>query len=74
MDDFKKVDISFENGLEVGMKFEDALKLFDKKIIKETIINEGELSFVNYIILKNDAYEISLVFNDKMVFSGMSVK
>ena len=74
LDDFKKVDISFENGLEVGMKFEDALKLFDKKIIKKTIINEGELSFANYIILKNDAYEISLVFNDKMVFSGMSVK
>lgn len=73
-DDLKKIDISFENGLKVGMKFEDALKLFDKNIIKETIINEGDLSFVNYIVLKNDPYEVSLVFNDKMVFSGISIK
>jgi hypothetical protein len=72
--DLKKVDISFENGLKGDMKFEEALKLFDKKLIKKTIINEGDLSFVNYIILKNDPYEVSLVFNEKMVFTGMFVK
>ncbi|WP_268846378.1 hypothetical protein [Flavobacterium aestivum] len=74
LDDLKKVEISFENGLKPGMKFEDALKLFDKKIIKKTIKNEGELSFANYIIIENGPYEVSLVFNEKLLFSGMFVK
>lgn len=74
LDDLKKVEISFENGLKAGMKFDDALKLFDKKIIKKTIKNEGELSFANYIIIKNAPYEVSLVFNEKLLFSGMFVK
>ncbi|MDQ8012998.1 MAG: hypothetical protein REI96_11155 [Flavobacterium nitrogenifigens] len=74
LNDLKKVEISFENGLTAGMKFEDAIKLLDKKTIAKTIKNEGELSFANYIIIKNGLYEVSLVFDENLLFSGMFVK
>lgn len=74
LDDLKKVNISFENGLQPGMSFNDALQLFDKKAIKETIINEGDLKFANYIIIANGIYKVSLVFNENMVFSGIRTR
>ncbi len=74
LNDLKKVEISFENGLKTGMKFEEALKLFDKKTIKKTIKNEGELRFANYIIIKNGSHEVSLVFDEELRFTGMFIR
>ncbi|MNX06948.1 hypothetical protein D3C86_366220 [compost metagenome] len=74
LDNLKKVEISFENGLKPGMKFEEVLKLLDKKTVKKTIKNEGELSFANYIIIGNGQYEVSLVFNEELLFSGMHMR
>ncbi|RYJ38379.1 hypothetical protein NU08_2702 [Flavobacterium anhuiense] len=74
LNDLKKVKISFENRLKAGMKFDEALKLLDKRTIAKTIKNEGELSFANYIIIKNGLYEVSLVFDENLLFSGMFVK
>ncbi|MXO04488.1 hypothetical protein [Flavobacterium sp. HBTb2-11-1] len=74
LNDLKKVEISFENGLKAGMKFEDALKILDKKTIVKTIKNEGELRFANYIIIKNASYEVSLVFDENLLLSGIFVK
>lgn len=74
LNDLKKVEISFENGLKAGMKFEDALKILDKKTIVKTIKNEGELRFANYIIIKNASYEVSLVFDENLLLSGIFLK
>lgn len=70
INDFRKVEISFENGLKTGMKFEDAVKLFDKK----SIIDYEGLKFANYIEIKNGLYKTTLNFNEKMLFSGIFVK
>jgi hypothetical protein len=70
INDFRKVEISFENGLKAGMKFEDAVKLFDKK----SIIDYEDLKFANYIEIKNGHYITTLNFDEKMLFSGMFVK
>lgn len=70
INDFRKVEISFENGLKGGMKFEDVVKLFDKK----SIIGYEDLKFSNYIEIKNGPYKTTLNFDEKMLFSGMFVK
>lgn len=70
INDFKKVEISFENGLKVGMKFEDVVKLFDKKMI----IDYEELRFANYIEIKNGPYKVNLNFDENKLFSGMYIK
>ncbi|MFD2907112.1 hypothetical protein ACFSX9_00040 [Flavobacterium ardleyense] len=70
INDFKKVDISFENGLKAGMKFENVVKLLDKK----TIIDFDDLKFANYIEIKNTPYKVTLIFDKNMLFSGMFMK
>ncbi|MHC0442882.1 hypothetical protein [Flavobacterium sp. 3-210] len=69
INDFRKVEISFENGLKAGMKFEDVAKLFDKN----SIIDYKDLKFANYIEIKNGPYKTTLNFDEKMLFSGMFV-
>ncbi|MFI0430161.1 hypothetical protein [Mariniflexile sp. HMF6888] len=70
INNFKKVEISFENGLKAGMKFNDVVKLFDKKLI----IDYEDLKFANYIEIKNMPYKVTLNFDENMLFSGMYVK
>lgn len=70
INDFRKVNISFENGLKVGQKFADVVKLFDKTSIK----NFDELKFSNYIEIKNQTYTATLNFDENMLLSGMYVK
>ncbi|MEO5911325.1 MAG: hypothetical protein ABIP95_10580 [Pelobium sp.] len=60
--DFKKVKISFENGLTPGMAFKDAVKLFDAKAIK---ISTG-VEDISSIEIKSGVATITLRFvNDK---------
>ncbi|MNK06440.1 hypothetical protein D3C87_243380 [compost metagenome] len=70
INDFRKVNISFENSLKVGQKFADVVKLFDKASIK----NFDDLKFSNYIEIKNQVYTATLNFDENMLFSGMYVK
>lgn len=70
INDFKKVEITFENGLKVGMKFDDVVKLLDKKLI----IDYQDLKFANYIEIKNGSYKVTLNFDENKLFSGMFVK
>lgn len=70
INNFKKVDISFENGLKVGMKFEDVIKLLDKN----SIIDFDNLKFSNYIEIKKTTYKVTLNFDENMLFSGMYIK
>ena len=70
INDFRKVEISFENGLNVGMKFDDVVKLFDKK----SIIDYEDLKFANYIEIKNGPYKTTLIFDKNKLFSGIFVK
>jgi hypothetical protein len=70
INDFRKVEISFENGLKAGMKFDDVVKLFDKN----SIIDYEDLKFANYIEIKNGLYKTTLNFDEKMLFSGIFVK
>jgi len=68
--DFEKVQISFENGLKPGIPYQDVIKLFDKNLI----LNYADLDISNYIEIKNGPYKVTLSFNDQNVFSGMYVK
>ncbi|WP_417873769.1 hypothetical protein [Xanthomarina gelatinilytica] len=70
INNFKKVEISFKNGLKAGMKFQDVIKLLDKKLI----IDYENLKYANYIEIKNGLYKVTLNFDGKMLFSGMFVK
>jgi hypothetical protein len=67
---FKKVKISFENGLKEGMKYEDVIKLFDKNLI----LNYADLKFSNYVEIKNTPYKVTLNFDENKSFSGMYVQ
>ncbi len=67
--DFRKTKISFENGLKPGMTMDDAIKLFDRNIIK----NYEGLSISDYIELVHPPYKITLQFGDSQLFSGMYV-
>jgi len=70
INNFKKVEISFENDLKVGMKFDDVVQLFDKK----SIIDYDDLKFANYIEIKNGLYKVTLNFDENKLFSGMYIK
>ncbi|HSD09122.1 hypothetical protein [Flavobacterium sp.] len=67
---FKKVEISFENGLKAGMKYEDVIKLFDKN----DILNYADLKISNYIEIKNTPYKVTLYFDEEKLFSGIYVQ
>lgn len=69
INDFRKVDISFENGLKPGLKFEEVLKLLEKLKIAYNPVD-----FANYIEIKTSPYKVTLNFNDRMLLSGMFVK
>ncbi|GAA0883563.1 hypothetical protein GCM10009120_21610 [Sphingobacterium siyangense subsp. cladoniae] len=69
INDFRKVNISFENNLKPGLQFEEVLKLLDKlKIIYHPV------DFANYIEIKTPPYTVTLNFNESMLLSGMFVK
>ncbi|SOD18340.1 hypothetical protein [Pedobacter xixiisoli] len=70
INDFRKVAITFENGLKVGQKFADIVKSLDKTSIK----NYDDLKFSNYIEIKNQTYTVTLNFDENMLLSGMYVK
>lgn len=69
INDFRKVNIWFENGLKPGLKFEEVLKLLDKHKIAYNPVD-----FANFIEIKTTPYKVTLNFNDKMLLSGMFVK
>lgn len=69
INDFRKVDISFENGLKPGLKFGEVLKLLEKLKIAYNPVD-----FANYIEIKTSPYKVTLNFNDRMLLSGMFVK
>jgi len=69
INDFRKVDISFENGLKPGLKFDEVLKLLEKLKIAYHPVD-----FANYIEIKTSPYKVTLNFNDNMSLSGMFVK
>ncbi|MDF2516036.1 MAG: hypothetical protein K0R59_1332 [Sphingobacterium sp.] len=69
INDFRKVDISFENGFKPGLKFEEVLKLLEKLKIAYNPVD-----FANYIEIKTSPYKVTLNFNDRMLLSGMFVK
>jgi hypothetical protein len=66
----KKVEISFENGLKTGMKYEDVIKLFNKS----DILNYADLKSSNYIEIKNTSYKVTLNFDGEKLFSGIYVQ
>lgn len=68
--DFKKLDISFDNGLRPGISYKEAIKLFNKTEIK----NYEDLKISNYIEIKKGNYTVTLNFDGKYLFSGMYVK
>ncbi|MDF2475176.1 MAG: hypothetical protein K0S24_659 [Sphingobacterium sp.] len=69
INDFRKVDISFENGLKPGLKFEEVLKLLEKLKIAYHPVD-----FANFIEIKTSPYKVTLNFNDNMLLSGMFIK
>ncbi|MEI2272457.1 hypothetical protein OHD16_09935 [Sphingobacterium sp. ML3W] len=69
INDFRKVDITFDNGLKPGLKFEEVLKL-----LKKLKIAYHPVDFVNYIEIKTSPYKVTLNFNDKMLLNGMFIK
>ncbi len=69
INDFRKVNISFENNLKPGLQFKEVLKLLDK--LK---ITYHPVDFANYIEIKTVPYTVTLNFNEHMLLSGMFVK
>jgi len=69
INDFRKVDITFDNGLKPGLKFEEVLKL-----LKKLKIAYHPVDFANYIEIKTSPYKVTLNFNDKMLLNGMFIK
>jgi len=70
LQDFKQVDISFDNGLRPGISFKEAVKLFNKN----DIINFNDLKFSNYIEVKRDNGKVTLNFDEDYLFSGIYIK
>lgn len=70
LQDFKQVDISFENGLRSGISFKEAIKLFNKN----EIINFNDLKFSNYIEMKKGDNKVTLNFDGDYLFSGIYIK
>lgn len=67
--DFKRVKISFENGLQPFSSKEEIAN----KIGADQIENYDDLKFSNYIEIKNASLKIKLMFDDKNEFSSMYV-
>lgn len=65
--DFKKVDISFDGQLKPGIKWDDAIKLFDPK----KILNYPDLKISNYLEIDHAPYKITLTFDENKQFSSM---
>lgn len=65
--DFKRVEISFGNGIIPFTKKENILKIIDKNQIE----NYADLNHSNYIEIKNSNYIIKLMFNDEENFSSI---
>ncbi|MEJ5146851.1 hypothetical protein [Sphingobacterium sp. MYb388] len=70
LQDFKQVDISFDNGLRPGISFKEAIKLFNKN----DIINFNDLKFSNYIEVKRANGKVTLNFDEDYLFSGIYIK
>lgn len=70
LQDFKQVDISFDNGLRPGISFKEAIKLFNKN----DIINFNDLKFSNYIEVKRGNGKVTLNFDEDYLFSGIYIK
>ena len=70
LQDFKQVDISFDNGLRPGISFKEAVKLFNKN----DIINFNDLKFSNYIEVKRGNSKVTLNFDEDYLFSGIYIK
>ena len=70
LQDFKGMDISFENGLRPGISYKEAIKLFDKTEIK----NYEDLKISNYIEIKKRNYTVTLNFDGDYLFSGIYIK
>lgn len=68
--DFKRVEISFENGLK-PFSTKEAIAA---KMNKDQIENYDDLKFSNYIEIKNASLKIKLMFDDKNEFSSMYVE
>lgn len=68
--DFKRVEISFENGLKPFSTKEAIVA----KMNKDQIENYDGLKFSNYIEIKNASVKIKLMFDDKNEFSSMYVE
>ncbi|RZK72947.1 MAG: hypothetical protein EOO85_18430 [Pedobacter sp.] len=70
LQDFKQVDISFENGLRPGIPYKEAIKLFNKTDIK----NYKDLKISNYIEIKKGNYTVTLNFDGDYLFSGIYIQ
>lgn len=70
LQDFKRVNISFENGLRTGISYKEAVKLFSKTDIK----NYEDLKFSNYIEIKKGNHTVTLNFDGDYLFSGIYIK
>lgn len=70
LQDFKQVNISFENGLRPGISYKEAIKLFNKDEIK----NYEDLKISNYIEIKKSNHTVTLNFGGDYLFSGIYIK
>ncbi|HCO68223.1 MAG TPA: hypothetical protein DIT04_10780 [Dysgonomonas sp.] len=69
IDDFKYVSISFENGLDPGIPFNEAISLFGESQIE--MYEETDTS--SYISIVHDIYSIVLYFDENKLFSGIFI-
>lgn len=58
MEDFKRVNVSFQNGIKPFARKVDVIKL----IGKDQIVDYDEVKFSNYLEIKNPDYQIKLLF------------
>ncbi|UZJ64617.1 hypothetical protein OKW96_20115 [Sphingobacterium sp. KU25419] len=70
LQDFKQVDVSFENGLRPGISYQKAIDLFNKS----DIMNVDDLKFSNYIEIKKGNHKVTLNFDEDYLFSGIYIK
>jgi len=70
LQDFKRVNISFENGLRPGISYKEAIKLFNKDEIK----NYEDLKISNYIEIKKSNHTVTLNFGGDYLFSAIYIK
>lgn len=70
LQDFKQVDVSFDNGLRPGISYQKAIDLFNKS----DIMNVDDLKFSNYIEIKKGNHKVTLNFDEDYLFSGIYIK